>query len=81
MTYYCEQAAGFSKDVGLQDEGYFDSLVRMFAQALKLAAGLTPAKRGALLEHLDQVRHISLNFGYGVGDEMDDLFEEFQAGH
>ena len=30
MVFYCEQAAGFSMDVGLQDEGYFDALVRMF---------------------------------------------------
>jgi hypothetical protein len=29
MVYYCERAAGFSDDVGLQDEGYFDALVRM----------------------------------------------------
>jgi hypothetical protein len=34
-VFYCERAAGFSSDVGLQDEGYFDALVRMFAQALK----------------------------------------------
>ncbi|MBL8444649.1 MAG: hypothetical protein JNK52_11445, partial [Zoogloeaceae bacterium] len=35
MIFYCEQAAGFSDDIGLQDEGYFDALVRMFEQALK----------------------------------------------
>jgi hypothetical protein len=78
MTYYCEQAAGFSKDVGLQDEGYFDSLVRMFAQVLKLAAGLPSAQRDGLLERLDQIRRISHNFGYGVGDEMDELLGEYQ---
>jgi len=27
MVFYCERAAGFSNDVGLQDEGYFDALV------------------------------------------------------
>jgi hypothetical protein len=32
MVLYCERAAGFSSDVGLQDEGYFDALVRMFEQ-------------------------------------------------
>src|SRR5450830_750868 len=50
MTYYCEQAAGFSNDVGLADEGYFDSLVRMFAQVLKLADGLPTAQEDAVLE-------------------------------
>jgi hypothetical protein len=34
-VFFCERAVGFSSDVGLQDEGYFDALVRMFAQALK----------------------------------------------
>ena len=78
MTYYCEQAAGFSNDVGLADEGYFDSLVRMFAQVLKLADGLPTAQEDAVLERLDQVRRISHNFGYGVGDEMDELLEDYQ---
>lgn len=31
---YCECAAGFSHEVGPHDEGYFDALLRMFAQAL-----------------------------------------------
>jgi len=75
MTYYCEQAVGFSNEVGLADEGYFDSLVRMFAQVLKLAMSLPVEERGTLLGRLDQVRRVSHNFGYGVGDEMDDLLD------
>lgn len=72
-VYYCEQGAGFSKEVGLQDEGYFDALVRMFEQALKTVACLPEAQRPALLQRLDAVRRISHDFGYGVGDEMDEL--------
>jgi hypothetical protein len=79
MTFYCEQAAGFSNEVGLADEGYFDSMVRMFAQVLKLAGGLPDVQCAGLLARLNQVRHVSHNFGYGVGDEMDDLLEEFQV--
>jgi hypothetical protein len=30
MVFYCEQAAGFCSDIGNDDEGYFDALVRMF---------------------------------------------------
>jgi len=30
MVFYCEWATGFSNDVGLQDEGYFDALLRMW---------------------------------------------------
>jgi hypothetical protein len=76
MVFYCERAAGFSNDTGLQDEGYFDALVRMFEQALKAIAALPDAARPALLARLDEVRRISHNFGYGVGDDMDELLAE-----
>jgi hypothetical protein len=76
MVFYCERAAGFSNDIGLQDEGYFDALVRMFGQALKTVDALPQDCRPALLARLDAVRHISHNFGYGVGDDMDGLLAE-----
>jgi hypothetical protein len=77
MVFYCERAAGFSNDVGLQDEGYFIALVRMFAQTLKTIDTLPRDCRFALIARLDSVRHISHNFGYGVGDDMDDLLAEY----
>ncbi len=77
MIFYCEQAAGFSDDIGLQDEGYFDALVRMFEQALKTVRLLPDAQRAVLHERLDTVRRISHNFGYGVGDDMDALLIEY----
>ena len=76
MVFYCERASGFSSDVGLQDEVYFDALVRMFEQALKVIATLPEAQRSELWFRLDEVRRMSHNFGYGVGDEMDDLLAE-----
>ncbi len=76
MVFYCERAAGFSDDVGLQDEGYFDALVRMFEQALKMIAALPEEARPALWARLDMVRRISHNFGYGVSDAMADLLAE-----
>lgn len=76
IVFYCERAAGFSNDIGLQDEGYFDALVRMFEQALKVIAALPNTARPALLARLDDVRRISHNFGYGVGDDMGDLLAE-----
>jgi len=77
MVFYCERAAGFSNDVGLQDEGYFDALVRMFEQALKAIQSLPEDARHDLHGRLDAVRRISHNFGYGVGDDMDDLLAEY----
>ena len=79
MVFYCERAAGFSNDVGLQDEGYFDALVRMFEQALKTIASLADAQRQPLWDRLDTVRSTCHNFGYGVGDDMDNLLAEYGA--
>ena len=77
MVFYCERAAGFSNDVGLQDEGYFDALVRMFGQALKAIDALPQDCYPAPMARLDAVRRISHDFGYGVGDDMDDLLAEY----
>jgi hypothetical protein len=77
MVFYCERGSSFSKDVGLQDEGYFDALVRMFEQALKAIADLPDSQRPALWSRLDAVRRISQDVGYGVGEEMDRLLAEY----
>lgn len=77
MVFYCERAAGFSNDIGLQDEGYFDALVRMIEQALKAIAALPDAARSTFWGRLCVVRNISHNFGYGVGDDMDELLSEY----
>ena len=73
MVFYCERAAGFCSDIGYEDDGYFDALVRMFEQALKAIAQLSANDRRALIARLDKVRAVSHNFGYGVGDDMDSL--------
>lgn len=73
MVFYCEQAAGFSNDVGLQDATYFNALVRMFGEALKCANALPTDERCALAARLDDVRRTCHNFGYGVGDDMDEI--------
>lgn len=80
MVFYCERAAGFSDDVGFQDEGYFEALVRMFEQALKLAVTLPVSLHVDLLARLDTVRRVSHHFGYGVGDDLDDLLTKYGGG-
>ena len=79
MTFYCEQAAGFCRDVSFSDESFFVSLMGMFTQALKVTITLAPVQRDSLLERLDEVSRISNDFGYGLGDEMDDLLDEYSA--
>ena len=77
MVFYCERAAGFCSDIGYQDDGYFDALVRMFEQALKAIAQLSASDRNAPIGRLDKVRAVSHNFGYGVGDDMDSLLAKY----
>jgi len=79
MVFYCERAAGFSNDVGLQDESYFNALERMFEEALKAISASPDAHQPELLARLDVVRRISHNFGYGVGDSMDYLLGKHTA--
>jgi hypothetical protein len=79
MTYYCEQAAGFASDAGYQDESYFDALVLMFEQALKVAHTLPASGRGALLARLDRVRSTGHKCGYGVADDMDSVLAKYTS--
>jgi hypothetical protein len=81
MVFYCEQAAGFCRDVGYEDESYFNALVRMFEQALIVAYKLPVAGREALLARLDRVLTTSQQLGYGVGEEMDTVFAKFTKRH
>jgi hypothetical protein len=76
MVHFCENAAGFSNDVGHQDEGYFNALVNMFEQAIRITRQLSAGDRDALVVRLDRVRTISHNLGYGVGDDMDALLAD-----
>ncbi|WP_042885435.1 hypothetical protein [Cupriavidus necator] len=77
MVFYCERASGFSADIGYQDDGYFNALMRMFEQSLQMIATLSDTQRPALWARLAQVRRTSDNFGYGVGDDMDELLAEY----
>jgi len=77
MVFYCEEAAGFSSDLGYQDESYFYALVRMFNQAVATVGRLPVDRRDALIVRLDRVRSISHKLGYGVGDDMDSILTKY----
>ena len=81
MVFYCERAAGFCSDIASDDEVYFNALVRMFEQALKIVNALSVERRDDLLARLDRVRTISRNISYGVGDDMDFLMSKFTPKH
>jgi hypothetical protein len=77
MVFYCECAADFCADVGNDDEVYFGALVRIFEQALKLAATLPADIRNDLSKRLALVCEIS-DFGYGVKDDMNFLLSQYK---
>src|SRR6202142_472104 len=52
MVFYCEQAAGFCSDIGLEDQSYFAAMVRMFELALSIANTLPASSRDALFARL-----------------------------
>jgi hypothetical protein len=77
MVLYCENAVGFSNDVGYQDGPYFDALAQMFEGALKLTLELSAGDRDALVVRLQDVRTSSQNLGYGLTAELDDLLADY----
>jgi hypothetical protein len=72
MVFYCECAAGFSSEFGV-DESSLDALLSMFERALEIARQLPAADRDALIIRLEHVCAMSHDLGYGVGGTMDNL--------
>jgi hypothetical protein len=62
---------------GMDDEGYFNALVRMFEQALKAIVAIEPNQQASFVERLERVQNEGHNWGWGVGDDMDDLMAEY----
>jgi len=74
MIYFCEQASGFSDDVGLDDDGYYDALVLMFEQALKMVMSLPETQRESFLDRLEDVRTWGQGMGWGLGDDFNTIW-------
>jgi hypothetical protein len=76
-VFFCESCAAFLGFCCVDYEEYFNGLVRMFEQALKATAALEPSQQDAFVERLERVRSEGHNWGWGVGDDMDDLMAEY----
>jgi hypothetical protein len=63
LVFYCERAAGFSADIGLEDEVFLDALLRMFGEALKTIDALPETQRPPLWSRLEAARGTS----HGIG--------------
>ena len=73
---YCETAVGFCHSVGYADEAYLGALLQMFEEALAVTGTLPASERKKIRARLGRVCRTSHDFGYGVGDEMDDLLND-----
>lgn len=75
-VFYCEEVFNLLARCGVDDEGFYDALVRMFEQALKYVLALTKVKQTPFLARLDRVRQLGHNVGWGVADDFDHFWSE-----
>jgi len=77
MVFYCEECTSFLASCGMDDEGYFDALIAMFKQALEAVTEVEPGLRQSLVERIHRIRQQGHNYGYFLGDDMDELIAEY----
>lgn len=75
-VFYCEEVFAFLAGCGMDDEGFYDALVRMFEQALKHVLALPTVQQATLLARLDRVRKLGRNVGWGVGGDFNYFWSE-----
>ena len=73
-VFYCETALDLLSSCGMEDEGYFAALVRMFEQALTAVDRLPASERASFYGRLDPLRSEVGKLGWGVKDAFDDLW-------
>ena len=78
--FYCEACTDLLGFCGMDDEGYFNALVRMFEQVLKAVHQLELGQQPVLMERLEHVQFAGHDWGWGVADDMDDLMAEYGFG-
>ena len=75
-VFYCEEVFDFLAGCGMDDEGFYDALVRMFEQALKYVLALPKERQAAFVDRLDRVRQLGQNVGWGVGNDIEHFWSE-----
>ena len=75
-VHFCEEAIAFANAYGLDDESFYDSLGRMFKQAVTHALALSEAGQEPFLERLSKVMAVGQDMGWGVGDDFADTWAE-----
>jgi len=75
-VFYCEEVFDFLSGCGMDDEGFYVALERMFEQALRHVLALPEARRAPFLARLERVCALGQNVGWGVGDNFNDMWLE-----
>jgi hypothetical protein len=77
LVFYCESCRDFLEACSVDDGGYFNALVLIFEQALQTICQLDPGRQEQYLERLDSVQYEAEDWGWGVGEDMDNLMAEY----
>lgn len=75
-VFFCEEAFDFLAGCGIDDDGFYSALVRMFEQALAFVQALPKAQQTSFLTRLERVRQLGQNVGWAVGDNFDHLWTQ-----
>lgn len=76
-VFYCESCMNFLDTCGMDDESYFDALLRMLEQSLQAIQQLETEQQTPFIERLSRLRCQSHQYGYGVEEDIEILMEEY----
>jgi hypothetical protein len=72
--FFCEEAFSFAEGCSFSDERYFVALIRMYDRSVNRVLSLPLAERRAYVERLGKLRLRTKHVGWGVEDELNDLW-------
>jgi hypothetical protein len=72
--FFCEQAFSFVESCSFGDERYFIALIRMYDRSVNRVLSLPLPERPAYVERLGKLRIRAKRVGWGVEDELNDLW-------
>ena len=73
-VFFCEEAFSFVEGCSFSDERYFVALIRMYDRSVNFVLSLSLAERRAYVERLGKLRSRAKHVGWGVEDELNDLW-------
>jgi len=76
-VYFCESCAKLLGHCYVDDDDYYDALVRAFEHALTAMLKLEPEQQAPLVERVLALWGEAHHWGWGVVEDMDDLLTAF----